>query len=100
MTTDKDGDVFTHLVMAKTKADERAEGKIPKKKTPVSEYPFIFVEENHNKKSPTGNFQEKTQTAVSGTEHTVSTENGNKYRDRLKFRALRKKTGPCKSVTF
>ena len=46
------------------------------KKNKVSEYPFKFVEKNHNKKSFDGRFQKKIQTAVSGTDHTVTIESG------------------------
>ena len=61
--------------MAKTKTEEKAVDK-PKKKNSVSEYPFNFVEKNHNRKSLEGRFQKKIQTAVTGTEHTVTTESG------------------------
>ena len=61
--------------MAKTKTEEKAVDK-PKKKNSVSEYPFNLVEKNHNRKSLEGRFQKKIQTAVSGTEHTVTTESG------------------------
>ena len=48
---DEEGDVTNYLVMAKTKAEEKAVDKQPKKKHSVSEYPFKFVEkttiENH-----------------------------------------------------
>ena len=37
-------DVTNYLVMAKTKAEEKAVDKQPKKKNSVSEYPFKFVE--------------------------------------------------------
>ena len=71
----EEGDVTNYLVMAKTKTEEKAVDK-PKKKNSVSEYPFNFVEMNHNRKSLEGRFQKKIQTAVSGTEHTVTTESG------------------------
>ena len=48
----------------------------PKKKNSVSEYPFKFVEKNHKRKSLEGRFQKKIQTAVSGTDLTVTTESG------------------------
>ena len=71
-----EGDVFNYLVMAKTKTEEKAVNK-PKKKISDSEYPFKFVEKKHNRKSLEGRFQKKIQTAVSGTDHTVTTESGN-----------------------
>ena len=40
----EEGDVKNYLVMAKTKAEEKAMDKQPKKKHSVSEYPFKFVE--------------------------------------------------------
>ena len=47
--------------MAKTKAEEKAVDKQPKKKHSVSEYPFKFVEKNYNRKSLEGKFQKKIQ---------------------------------------
>ena len=75
---DADGEITSHIVMARTKGEEKqtAEGtKSPKKKNSVS-YPFQFVEKNHNKKSLEGKFQNKIQTAISGTENTVKTDTG------------------------
>ena len=57
-----------YLLMAKTKAEEKAVDKQPKKKTSVSKFPFKFVEKNYNRKSLEGKFQRKIQTAISGTE--------------------------------
>ena len=63
--------------MAKTKAEEKAADKQPKKKKKsVSRYPFKFVEKNCKRISLEGKFQNKIKAAVSGTEHTVTTENG------------------------
>ena len=76
VSRDEEGDATNYLVMAKTKAEEKAVDKQPKKKHSVSEYPFKFVETNYNRKSLEGKFQTKIQTAVSGTEHTVTTESG------------------------
>ena len=75
VSRNEEGDVTNYLVMAKTKTEEKAVDK-PKKKNSVSEYPFNFVEKNHNRKSLEGRFQKKIQTAVSGTELTVTTESG------------------------
>ena len=75
---DADGEITNHIIMAKTKAEEKQanEGpKSPKKKSSVS-YPFKFVEKNHNKKSLEGRFQKKIQTAIDGTENTVKTDTG------------------------
>ena len=68
--------VTNYLVMAKTKAEEKAADKQPKKRNSVSEFPFKFVEKNYIKKSLEGKFQTKIQTAVSGTEHTNTTDCG------------------------
>ena len=62
--------------MAKTKNEEKAVDKQLKKKISVSKYPFKFVEKHYNRTSLEGKFQKKIQTAVSGTEHTVTTESG------------------------
>ena len=75
VSKNEEGDVTNYLVMAKTKTEEKAVDK-PKKKKSVSEYPFKFGEKNDNRKSLEGRFQKKIQTAVSGTEHTVTTESG------------------------
>ena len=75
VSRNEEGDVTNYLVMAKFKTEEKAVDK-PKKKNSVSEYPFNFVEKKHKRKSPEGRFQKKIQTAVSGTEHTVTTESG------------------------
>ena len=90
-----DGENTNHIIMAKTKAEEKQanEGpKSPKKKSSVR-YPFQFVEKNHNKKSLGGRFQKKIQTAIDGTENTVRTDTGkntkNLFRDHC-FRPRRK----------
>ena len=78
MGRDADGEITNHIIMAKTKAEEKQanEGpKSPKKKSSVS-YLFKFVEKNHNKKSLEGRFQKKIQTAIDGTENTVKTDTG------------------------
>ena len=76
VSRDEEGDVTNYLVMAKTKAEEKAVDEQPKKKKSVSEYPFKLVEKNNNRKSLEGKFQKKIQTVVNGTEHTVTTESG------------------------
>ena len=81
---DADGEITNHIIMAKTKAEEKLanEGpKSPKKKSSVR-YPFQFVEKNH-KKSLEGRFQKKIQTAIDGTENTVKTDTGKKYTENL-----------------
>ena len=73
----KDGKSFlSDWTELSVKAEEKAVDKHLKKKNSVSEYPFKFVEKNYNRKSLEGKFQTKIQTAVSGTEHTISTESG------------------------
>ena len=82
---DADGEITNHMVMARTKTEEKQanEGpKSPKKKNLVS-YPFKFVEENHNKKSIEGRFQNKIQTAIEGTGNTVKTDTGKDYSENL-----------------
>ena len=67
---DADGDITNHIAMARTKTEEKhlADGpKSPKKENSVR-YPFYFVEKNYNERSLEGKFQNKIQTAVSGTE--------------------------------
>ena len=72
-----DGEVSNHIVMARTKSEEKAQTEnTPKKKNSVGKYPFQFFGKNHNKKSLEGRFQKNIQTAVNGTEHTVTTDTG------------------------
>ena len=75
VSRDEEGYVINYLVMAKTKAEEKAVDKQTKKNS-VSKYAFKFVEKNYNRKASEGKFQKKIQTTVSGTEHTVTTESG------------------------
>ena len=59
---DADSEITNHIILVKTKAEEKQanEGpKSPKKKSSVR-YPFKFVEKNHNKKSLEGRFQKNT----------------------------------------
>ena len=70
-----DGEGSNHIIMARTKSEEKAQTKkSPKKKNSVGKYPFQFFEKNHNEKSLEGRFQKNIQTAVNGTEHTVTTD--------------------------
>ena len=75
VSRDEDVDITSYLVMAKTKAEEKAVDEQPKKKNSVGEYPFKFVEKNLKRKSLNGKFQ-KVQTTASETEHTVTTGSG------------------------
>ena len=75
---DADGEITNHMVMARTKTEERQlalESKSPKKRSSVR-YPYKLPEKRHNRKSLEGRFQSKIQTAVSGTENTVKTDTG------------------------
>ena len=61
MDRDADGEITNHMVMAKTKTEEKQtnEGqKSPEKKASVR-YLFKFVEKNNNKKVLEGKFQKK-----------------------------------------
>ena len=46
---------------------------------------FNSSKKNHNKKSLEGRFQRKLQTAISGTEHTVTTDTGKKNPPKFYF---------------
>ena len=73
---DADGEITNHMVMARTKTEERqlaSESKSPKKRNSVR-YPFKFLEKRHNRESLEIRFQSKIQTAVSGTENTVKSD--------------------------
>ena len=75
---DAEGEITNHIIMAKTKNEEKQSGestKSPKKKNSVR-YPFSFAEKSYNKKSIEGRFQNKIQTAISVTENTVKTDTG------------------------
>ena len=78
MSRDNERDIFNYLVMAKTKIEEKvaSESKSPRKKQPVSEYPLEFYKKNHNRKSLKSRFQNKIQTAIEGTENTITTDTG------------------------
>ena len=76
---DAHGEITNHIVMARTKTEERqlaAETKSPKKKRSSVRYPFKIFEKRHNRKSLEGRFKPKIQTAISGTENTVKTDTG------------------------
>ena len=78
MGREADSEITNHMVMARTKAEEKQANEgpnSPKNKISVS-YLFSFVEKNHNKKSLEGKFQNKIQTAIDGTENTVKTNTG------------------------
>ena len=75
---DAEGEITNHIVMANTNTEGKQSGenaKSPKKKNSVR-YPFSFVEKNHNKNFLERRFQNKIQTAISGTENTVKTDTG------------------------
>ena len=98
---DADGKITNHIIMAKTKTEERHQNeaqKSPKKKNSVR-YPFYFVEKNYNKKSLEGKFQNKIQTAVSGTESTVKTDTEKKTENSFRAQYFRsneeRKKGPA-----
>ena len=77
VSRNNEGEVSNHIIMTRTKVEESAmTEKLLKKKSSVSEYLFQFFEKNNNKKSLKGRFQKELQTAVSGTEHTVTTKTG------------------------
>ena len=64
-----DGEIINHMVMARTKTEERqlaSDSNSPNKGNPVR-YPFNFVEKRHNRNSLEGRLQLKIQTALSGT---------------------------------
>ena len=78
----------SHIFMARTKNDKRALAeKSRKKRNSVSQYPFHFFEKNHHMKSLEGRFQKSLQTAIKGTEHTVTTDTGKTFTGIL-FRVL------------
>ena len=73
---DAEEDMTNHIVMAKTKSEEKHlndNQKFPKKKNLVR-YQFTFVEKNHIKKSLEGRYKNKIQTAISGREGTMKTD--------------------------
>ena len=76
MGKDADGKVKNHIIMAKTKTEERQknDGQMSPKKKKLVRYPFYFVETIYQKKSVEGYFQNKILTAVRGTESTVKTD--------------------------
>ena len=78
MGRDAGRDITNHIIMAKTKTEQKhhTQGpKSPKKKNSVR-YPFYFVEKNYNKKSLEGKFQNNIQTTISGIKSTIKTNTG------------------------
>ena len=71
-----DGEVSKHIIVARTKSEEKAQTEKLPKKNSVGKYPFQFFEKNHNKKSLEGRSQKNIQIAVNGTEHTMITDTG------------------------
>ena len=58
VTRNGDEEVSYHIVIARTKSEEKAQTeKSPKKKNSVGKYLFQFFEKNHNKTSLEGRFQ-------------------------------------------
>ena len=74
--SDAEGDIANHMVMAKTKLEEKhlAEDQKSPVKNYLVRYPFKIVQKNYTKKSLEGRFQIKIQTALSGTESTIKTD--------------------------
>ena len=61
MGSDAEGEINNHMLIGRTKAEEKhltERPKSPKKKNSVR-YPFNFVEENYKKKCLEENFQTK-----------------------------------------
>ena len=85
---DAEGEISNHIIMAKTKNEEKQMDenvKSPEKKNSVR-CPFSFVEKKYYTKSLEGRFQTKIQTAIGGTESTVKTDTAkhlteNSFRD-------------------
>ena len=77
VSRDAEGEITNHIIMAKTKNEEKqmSKNKITEGKNSVR-YPFSFVAKNYNKMSLENKFQNKIQTAISGTESTVKTDTG------------------------
>ena len=76
---DAEGEITNHIIMAKTKNEEKQSGesaKSPKKKIRLDTLSHS-LKKNYNKKSLEGRFQNKIQTTISGTENTVKRDTGN-----------------------
>ena len=83
ITRNSAGEITDHLVMSKKKTVDpkfRREMTFQQTKKPTGsvsmnkfEYPFNFYEKKSKKGSFDSNFKNKIQTAVSGTDHTVTT---------------------------
>ena len=64
MTRDRKGYETINLVVAKTKAVEKAVTKKPKNEVLVRDYPFKFVEKKDNEKSLEGKFQKEITNCI------------------------------------
>ena len=74
---DAEGEITNHIIMAKTKNEEKQTSDNTKSRKKLSvRYPFSFVEKNYDKKSLEGKFQNTIQTAISGIKSTVKTDTG------------------------
>ena len=85
ITRNTAGEITDHLVMSKMKTVEpkfrRGMTFSHTKKSPINtvstnkfNYPFKFYEKNYKKNSLDSKFENKSQIAVSGTKHTVTTD--------------------------
>ena len=75
-TMDGESDVKKYLATAKAKAEQKAVEKQPKERISVTEYLLKCVEIIYNRKLLEVKLPNTLQTAVSGTEYTVMTNNG------------------------
>ena len=88
ITRDSNGHITDHIVMSKKKMDNKFKRGMTftqKKSTATApsnpvrnnnnhNYPYSFLEKNYKQKSLGSRFSEKIPTAVSGTNHTVTTD--------------------------
>ena len=85
ITRNSTGEITDHLVMSKKKNNDpkyRREMTFTQNKKPSNtvsneknhNYPFTFYEKAHTKSSLGSKFENKLQTAISGTKHTITTD--------------------------
>ena len=97
------GKIFDHLVMSKKKTVESklrrgmtfSQTKTPNSSVSMDEFKYLFnfIEKNRNKGSLNSKFRNKIQTAISGTEHTVTTN-----KKKIVHRKLISNPSPCQKT--
>ena len=108
ITRSSTGEITDHLVMSKKKTTDPkyrrgmtfSQTKKPPNTVSTNKYPFSFYEKNYKTNSLGSKFNNKRQTAISGTKHTVTTEKKVIHRKLISnLLPFQNNTTPTKRVT-